>query len=449
MAVNEFELLADAEVRASAYLKAVNTRCVYPDEKAIEALSQFEEALPQTGHGPTECLALLDDAGSPATVASNGPRYFGYVVGASLPVAAAADRLIATWDQSGDTPAAAVIEKIAARWVLDILDLPGGSAVGFGTSATACGLSCIAAARRALLKRQGWDLDENGLVGAPRLKVVVSERIHVVVLKALRVLGFGKKDILTAPTNDYGAVDPARLPPLDDKTILCLQAGEVNTGEFDPFNEILPVAAAAGAWVHIDGAFGLWARATSKHKHLTAGIELADSWTTDGHKWLNTPYDCAMAICRDADALAETMNSDAVYATASKDAQRNLTLEFSRKARGILIWAALRSLGRSGVASLIEGHISQAAKAAAALKKAGFTVLNRVVLNQVLIACEDDNVTRQVQAAVERSGEAWFGLTRWNDRIAFRLSICSWRTTDKDISRLTDVIIKARDDARS
>ena len=322
--------------------------------------------------------------------------------------------------------------------------MPRESAVGFGTSATACTIGCLTAARRALLAKHGWDFDADGLIGAPEVKVIVSNVVHITVKKALRMLGFGVNRLLIAPTDEFGRIDPEQLPTIDDLTILCLQAGEVNTGEFDPFETLIPVAKKAGAWVHVDGAFGLWARASRTAAHLASGAELADSWTTDGHKWLNTPYDGAMAICRDADALARAMNSDAVYATAAADAQKNLTLEFSRRARGIPIWAALRTLGRNGVAEMVDRHIGQAHRLATALRKAEFDVVNRVVLNQVLVRGSDDDATRAIRAAVEASGKAWFGATMWRGRPAFRLSVSSWRTRDQDIDDLVDLLVQAR-----
>ncbi len=446
--MNELSLIADADQRASNYIASVDTRRVFPDQAAISALSAFSEALPQQGRNPSDTLAMLDEIGSSATVVSNGPHYFGFVIGASLPSAAAAERLMLAWDQCAssfdNSPIAATLEKVAAGWVLDALNLPRESAVGFGTSATACTIGCLTAARRALLAKQGWDFDADGLIGAPEVKVIVSDVVHITVKKALRMLGFGVNRLLIAPTDEFGRIDPAQLPTIDDLTILCLQAGEVNTGEFDPFETVIPVAKKAGAWVHVDGAFGLWARASCKAAHLASGAELADSWTTDGHKWLNTPYDGAMAICRDADALARAMNSDAVYATAAADAQKNLTLEFSRRARGIPIWAALRTLGRNGVAEMVDRHIGQAQRLAAALLKADFDVVNRVVLNQVLVRGSDDDATRAIRAAIEASGKAWFGLTMWRSRPAFRLSISSWRTRDQDIDDLVDLLVQAR-----
>lgn len=446
--MDELSLLRDADERGLAYTASVGKRRVFPDDAALKNLEAFTEPFPATGFAAAATLELLDSVGSPATVASNGPNYFGFVIGASLPSAAAAERLMIAWDQcafSYDTsPVAATLERVAAGWVLDALDLPRDSAVGFGTSATACTIGCLTAARRTLLAAAGWDFDRDGLFGAPEIRVVVPDLVHVTVKKALRLLGFGTDHLVVAPTDAWGCVDPDLLPPMDDMTILCLQAGEVNSGEFDPFDTLVPRAKASGAWVHIDGAFGLWARASAQVPSLTNGVELADSWTVDGHKWLNTPYDGAMAICRDADALAQAMNSDAVYATAAKYAQKNLTLEFSRRARGIPIWAALRTLGRDGLAELIDRHIAQASRLANGLRAAGFDVLNRVVLNQVLVRGRDDAETIAIREAVQQSGEAWFGPTVWRGRPAFRLSVSSWRTCDRDIDALIELLVLTR-----
>lgn len=450
--MDELKLLADADARGLRYVEGNATRRVFPSNEAIAALSEFDEPLPTSGLPAEDTLSLLDRAGSPATTASNGPRYFGFVIGAALPAAAAAERLMLAWDQCASTfdnsPVAATLERVAGRWLLEALDLPRESAVGFGTSATACTLGALATARRALLARQGWDFDRQGLMGAPEIKVVVSELAHITVKKALRILGFGLDRIVYASVDMYGRVDAARLPPLDDRTILCLQAGEVNTGEFDPFAPIIARARDAGAWVHVDGAFGLWARTASSAglNALCEGIEGADSWTTDAHKWLNTPYDCAMVICRDATALAEAMNSDAAYLSASADAQKNLTLEFSRRARGIPVWAALRTLGSGGVAAMIERHHAQARRIGAELERLGYEVLNRVVLNQVLFRCETDAQTQALRSAVQASGETWFGGTTWQGRPALRFSVSSWRTRDEDIEALVQLLASLRGD---
>ncbi|MEX3980136.1 aspartate aminotransferase family protein [Paraburkholderia sp. EG287A] len=450
--MDELKLLADADARGLRYLEGNATRRVFPSNEAIAALGAFDEPLPASGLPAEDTLSLLDRVGSPATTASNGPRYFGFVIGAALPAAAAVERLMLAWDQCASTfdnsPVAATVERIAGRWVLEALDLPRESAVGFGTSATACTLGALATARRAQLARQGWDFDRRGLMGAPEIKVVIPELAHITVKKALRILGFGLDRIVYAAVDAHGCVDAARLPPLDDRTILCLQAGEVNTGEFDPFAPIIARARAAGAWVHVDGAFGLWAR-TSSLAALTEGIEGADSWTTDAHKWLNTPYDCAMVICRDATALAEAMNSDAAYLSASADAQKNLTLEFSRRARGIPVWAALRTLGRGGVAAMVERHHAQAQRIGAELGRLGYEVLNRVVLNQVLFRCATDAQTQALRSAVQASGETWFGGTIWQGRPALRISVSSWRTRDEDIEALVQLLASLRGDPRA
>jgi len=444
---NEHTLMIDADTRAAAYRHSVSTRPVFPRDDAIKALRVFDENLPDSPSEAQEMLALLDEVGSPATTVSTGPHYYGFVIGGVLPAAAAADRMVSVWDQCAsshiNSPIAAKLEDIAGQWVLDILDLPRSSAVGFGTSATACGLSCFAAARRELLSRQGWDLDNDGLIGAPEIKVVVSDISHITIFKALRILGFGKRHLLVAKTDKRGRIDSATLPPLDDKTILCLQAGEVNSGDFDPFVPLMDKAEAAGAWVHVDGAFGLWARATKTHRHLTEGLERADSWTTDGHKWLGTPYDSAMAIVKDGDAFARALNADAVYATAETHAQKNLTLEFSRRARGIPIWAALKTLGRAGVRDMVERHCRQAQMLAAGIDgKNGIKVLTDVPLNQVLCTMTGDETPAEFSARMSASGKLWFGTTVWRGKPAFRLSVSSWRTTNADIERAIAVLTK-------
>lgn len=439
----ETDLMQRTDACALTYIVGVASQRVTPSPQSLALLSAFDEPLPQAGCDGGEVIDLLHAMGSPNTVVSNGPNYYGFVLGAALPVAAAADRLALAWDQCASSPdsspVAGVLEAIAARWLLDILDLPRASAVGFGTSATACAITCLTAARRELLKRKGWDFDGDGLDGAPPVRIVMPQTAHITMKKAARVLGFGLNRVVFAPCDEHGRVDPAQLPPLDDMTILCLQAGEVNTGEFDRFTDIVPVANRAGAWVHVDGAFGLWARAGS-NPELTAGIDGADSWTTDGHKWLNTPYDGAMAICRHAGALAEAMNSDAAYSQAAWDAQKNLTLEFSRRPRGIAIWAALKGLGRDGVRDMVDRHCRLAGKVADGLREAGYEVLNRVVLNQVLARAGNDAQTQAIMQAVQDSGEAWFGPAIWRDRPAFRISLSSWRTEDSHVDKLIDLM---------
>lgn len=442
----EADLLAEADRRAADYLRSVNTKRVFPDHAALADLKRFDEPFPENGLGALNSLVKLDRFGAPASVTTNGPNYFGFVVGACLPAAAAADRLLLAWDQCAssfdNSPIADKLERVAAGWILEALDLPRQAGVGFGTSATASNLACLAAARRSLLKRQGWDLDQDGVFGAPEIKVVISELGHVSVKKALRILGFGSKRLILAPCDAAGRIDEARLPPLDAHTIVCLQAGEVNSGEFDPFAPIIARAKAAGAWVHVDGAFGLWARASHALAPLAAGVEGADSWALDSHKWLNTPYDGACAICADRDALSGALNADAVYAQASPSSQKNLTLEFSRRARGVAIWAVLRSLGRDGLSAMIERHVALAQYLAAGLRAAGLEILNRVVINQVLVRAYSDEETIRIRQAAIDTGQTWFGATQWQGRPAFRLSISSWRTQKPDVDALLALLTR-------
>jgi glutamate/tyrosine decarboxylase-like PLP-dependent enzyme len=442
--IGELALMEDADRRARAYTAGIGARPVFPTAEAVRDLGSFDEPLPDRGREAAETLALLDKYGTPATVETNGGRYFGFVTGATLPAAAAAERLVLAWDNAGlahvTSPTAAKVEAVAARWVLEALDLPRTAGVGFTTSAGAGTVIALAAARRALLHRHGWDVDEHGLTGAPQIRVVASELAHVVITKALRVLGFGATQIALARADEFGRVDPGQLPPIGDTTIVVLQAGEVNTGEFDPFTDIIPAARAAGAWVHVDGAFGLWARASPLHRYLTLGVEGADSWTVDGHKWLNTPYDSAVVILADRAQMAQTMTSDASYSHTSADSQKNLTLEFSRRPRGIAIWAALRTLGRDGVADLIEGTVALAAEIAQGMRESGYTVLGRGVINQIIARADTPEETARIVAAAQASGRAWFGTSVWRGEPVMRISVSSWRTTPADVEDLLDLL---------
>ena len=447
---DEAEILALAESQALDYLRSLDSRRVFPDRQALDALSVFDEALPDQGHDALAVLTQLAEVGGQATVASAGANYFGFVIGASLPVAAAAERIALAWDQCAssydNSPVADRIEKTAGRWLLDILDLPKESAVGFGTSATACALTALSAARRVLLRRSGWDLERKGLYGAPPIRVVCPENIHITLRKVFRVLGFGQDNIINVPCDEHGQIVLEKVPPLDSRTLICLQAGEVNTGGFNPFSALLPLAQQAGAWVHVDGAFGLWARASGVHRYLTEGIELADSWTVDAHKWLNTPYDGAMVICRHARELSDAMNSDADYARSEPMAQKNLGLEFSRRARGIPVWAALKSLGRQGVAEMIERHCALARQIAAGLTEAGYRVLNQVQLNQVLVRADTDEQTLAILQAAQNSGETWFGPSIWQGRPAFRISVSSWRTEASHAGKLVALLARLKEE---
>jgi glutamate/tyrosine decarboxylase-like PLP-dependent enzyme len=441
------ELLHDAAARAAAYLAGLPGRPVAPPPDAVGALAALDEPLPERPAEPAEVLALLDRYGSPATVASAGGRYFGFVTGGSLPAALAANWLAGAWDQNAAlavmSPAAMRLEETALRWLVELLGLPGGSGGALVTGATMANVAGLAAARHTLLARQGWDAERQGLFGAPALTVVVGDEVHASVLKALGLLGLGRDRVLRVPVDGQGRMRADALPALDERTIVCLQAGNVNTGAFDPAPEICAAARAAGAWVHVDGAFGLWAAASPRLAYLAAGVEQADSWATDGHKWLNVPYDCGVAICRDPAALRGAMAVVAPYLQASEQREpHHYGPEYSRRARGVEVWAALRSLGRAGTAELIERCCRHAARFAEGLHSAGFEVLNDVALNQVLVSFGDDARTQAVIAAVQQDGTCWCGGTLWQGRAAMRISVSSWATTDDDVERSLAAIVR-------
>ena len=446
------ELLADFSDRALRYLDGLDARAVAPAAEHIEALSRFDEPLPDGPADPRAVLQFLDEVGSPATVATAGGRYFGFVTGGSLPAALAANLLAAVWDQNGAyrvmSPVAAALEEVSANWVRDLLGLPASSGAGFTTGATMANVTALAAARHALLRSAGWDVEEDGLFGAPPIRVVVGDEVHASVLKALSLLGLGRARIERVPVDDQGRLRAETLPALSPATIVCIQAGNVNTGAFDPAAEVCEAAREAGAWVHVDGAFGLWAAASARLAHLTAGFAEADSWATDAHKWLNVPYDSGLAFVRTADDLRAAMTVGAAYLIAGADREPcHHTPDMSRRARGVEVWAALRSLGRSGVADLIDRCCRHARRFADGFRVAGYEVLNDVVLNQALISFGDDATTRRVIAAVQADGSCWFGGTVWQGRAAMRVSVSSWATTDADVERSLAAVLAIADRA--
>jgi glutamate/tyrosine decarboxylase-like PLP-dependent enzyme len=400
--------------------------------------------------GPSDAdavLRLLDRAASPATVASAGPRYFGFVTGGTLPAALGASVLATAWDQNAClevmSPAASALEQAASQWVLELLALPPDAAVGFTTGATMGNFTALAAARQAVLAGVGWDVAERGLFGAPEITVVVGEEVHASLLKALGLLGLGRSRVVRVPVDRQGRMRADAFPPVEAPAIVCLQAGNVNTGSFDPFVSLCEKAHASGAWVHIDGAFGLWALASPAYAPLAEGANLADSWATDAHKWLNVPYDSGLVIVRDAKWLHAAMAATAAYLPEgeSRDGMA-FTPEMSRRARGFEIWAAVRSLGRRGVSDLVARCCRHAAGFAEGLAAAGFEVLNEVVLNQVLVAFGDAERTRRVVAAVQRDGTCWCGGTVWQGRAAMRISVSSWATTEADVERSLAAIVR-------
>ena len=436
--MNTRSLLADAAARAATYLEGLPSRGVAPTPEAVAALADFDRPFPEHPIAAASVLRQLDETGSPGTGASAGGRYFGFVIGATLPAALAANMLASAWDQNAGlvviSPTTAKLETIALRWLLDALHLPSTSAAGFVTGATMANFTCLAAARHSLLAHAGWDVEEQGLFGAPPLTVVVGDEVHVTALKALAMLGLGRARVTRVPADAQGRMRADKLPPLDDRTILLLQAGNVNTGAFDPMAEIIPRARDAGAWVHVDGAFGLWAAATPSRAALIAGVEDADSWALDAHKWLNVPYDSGVAICRDRDALRGATAVSAAYLVQGAEREPcEYVPELSRRARGVDVWAALSALGRSGITEMIERNCRQATRFADGLREAGYEILADVVLNQVLVSFGDDETTRRVIAGIQTDGTCWCGGTVWHGRTAMRISVSSWATTDADV----------------
>jgi glutamate/tyrosine decarboxylase-like PLP-dependent enzyme len=433
-------LLRDACQRALAYLGGLAERRVGPAAEAVAALDRLDFALPGPGRDAAEVLAMLDEVGSPATVASAGPRYFGFVTGGTLPVAQAAAWLGAAWDQNAAltvmSPAAARLNAVALRWVTVLLGLPAGTAGGFVTGATMANATCLAAARDAVLTRHGWDAAGQGLVGAPPVTVVVGAEVHTTVRKALGLVGLGRDRSVVLPADGQGRIDPRALPALDGPVVVCLQAGNVNTGASDPFVPLITWARERDAWVHVDGAFGLWAAASPATARQVTGVADADSWATDAHKWLNTTYDCGIALVRDRAALRAAMETSASYLPSDADAESmHLTPQSSQRARGAEIWATLAALGRDGVAGLVDRTCGLARRFADGMRAAGHEVLNDVVLNQVLVAFGDAPRTDAVIAAVQDDGTCWCGPTTWHGRRAMRVSVSGWNTTEGDIDR--------------
>jgi glutamate/tyrosine decarboxylase-like PLP-dependent enzyme len=426
----------------------VDRRSVAPTAEAMANLNYLDEAWPDEPTDPEIVLQQLDEFGSPATMAQVGPRFFGFVTGGSLPVTVAANWLATAWDQNcgfyNETPGAAFLEQLALRWLLQALHLPPGCGGAFVTGASMANFSALAAARHAVLAQAGWNVEADGLFGAPAVTVVVGAEAHPSLFKALGLLGFGRDRVVKVPVDNQGRMRAEALPPLAGPTIVCVQAGNVNTGACDPFGEICAHAHQSGAWVHVDGAFGLWAAAAPSRAYLTAGVAEADSWATDAHKWLNVPYDSGLAFVREAETLRASMAVSAAYLPQATERRNpsDYTPELSRRARGVEVWAALRCLGRSGLAELIEHTCGHARRFAAGLEAAGYQVLNQVVLNQVLVSFGDPETTRRVIAGIQAEGTCWCGVTVWQGHTAARISVSSWATTAVDVERSLEAIIR-------
>ena len=432
-------LFQSAERYGLTYLSEVRERHVYPKEEDLQNLSCFAEPMPEQTGKAQDIIDQLHSVGAPATVAQIGGRYFGFVNGSVIPAGLAAKNLSIFWDQNTAmqviSPVCSKLEVVVQQWLSDLFGFPAGVVAGFvsGTSmANFCGL---AAARYRLLKKQGWNISEQGMIGAPQLRIVTSKHAHSTIVKAISLLGFGKANIEWVDTDDQGRIIPESMPVLDSRTILILQAGNVNSGSFDPFYDVCGQAKKAGAWIHVDGAFGLWAGATQRLNHLTKGFEEADSWAVDGHKTLNTPYDSGIVMCNDSEALSTSLHMSAGYIIEGDERDGMFfTPEMSRRSRIIELWATLKYLGKSGVDELVYGLHQKAILFAAQISEiVGFRVRNDVVFNQVIVQCDTDSQTESVMRDIQDQGICWVGGSTWFGQKVIRISICAWTTTDEDI----------------
>jgi len=442
------KLLEETMKRAANYLENLSEREVAPSREAVARLAKLNGPFPEQGSEAEAVLAELDEFCSPATMATAGPRFFGFVIGGSLPAALAANWLAGAWDQPAsfyeETPATGFLEQLALGWLINIFRLPSECGGGFVTGATMANFAALAAARHVVLEREGWNVETDGLFGAPPVTVVVGAEAHTTLMKSLGLLGMGRTRVVRVPADGQGRMRAEALPATSGPTIICAQAGNVNTGAFDPFREICKRAHSAGAWVHVDGAFGLWASACPSRAYLTRGIEEADSWATDAHKWLNVPYDSGLAFVKEPDALRAAMAVTAEYLPPTTGHRKpcDYTPESSRRARGVEVWAALRSLGRSGLSDLIERTCNYAKRFAAGLRAAEYEVLNDVVLNQVLVSFGDAETTKKVIAELQEDGTCWCGGTVWQGHTAMRISVSSWATTEADVDRSLEAMLR-------
>lgn len=431
------------------YLSDVFDRNVYPTAEALENLDHFNEQMPINPGNAEAVIDLLHRYGSPATVTTIGSRYFGFVTGSVIPASLAAKNLSLFWDQVSAmqvlSPITSKLETIVERWLVDLFGLPDKTVAGFVSGSSMANFCGLAAARYRILKEQNWDITEKGLFDAPKIRVVTGKHAHATVLKAISLIGLGKSNIEWVDVDDQGRIIPDLIPELDDKTILILQAGNVNSGSFDNFSQICARAKSQGAWIHIDGAFGLWAQATTKLQQLTKGIELADSYAVDGHKTLNTPYDSGIVLCSDKEALVSALHMTGGYIVIGENRDgMYYTPEMSRRARVIELWAALKYLGKKGTDEMITGLHERAQQFAKEISEIpGFQVLNNVVFNQVLISCETDDLTNQTISKIQDLRECWVGGSTWFGKKVIRVSVCSWATTPEDISRSVKSFEKA------
>lgn len=446
-------LLASAQRHASAWFASIDVRPVRATATTDDLRRALGGPLPKQGTDPEVITAILAESGMKGVVASAGPRYFGFVVGGSLPAAVAADWLVSAWDQNAGiyvlSPLVSVVEEITGSWLRELAGFASTMSFGFVTGCQMANFTALAAARHRVLREAGWDVEADGLFGAPPIEVVISEEAHYTISMALRLLGLGANRVHRIPTDSQGRMRPADLAAVlrghRGPCIVCAQAGNVNTGAVDPLNEIAELAKQRAAWFHVDGAFGLWSAASPELAPLVRGVELADSVATDAHKWLNVPYDCGIVFCADEAAHRSAMSLAAAYIVATKDERdpHEFVPEESRRGRAIPVYAALRSLGRHGLAELIERNCRQARRFGQALRGAGYEVLNEVVLNQVLVSFGTAEQTQRTIAAIQQDGTCWCGGTVWKSRTAMRISVSNWSTSDEDVERSIEAILRA------
>jgi glutamate/tyrosine decarboxylase-like PLP-dependent enzyme len=447
------DIFLQAQKYAFEYADSILERNVFPTEEAIQNLEKFIEKFSDAPGNTTDLLEQLHTYGSPASVAQTGGRYFGFVDGGVLPAALAARWLVDFWDQNTAlyviSPITSKLEEICEAWLKDLFSLPAETVAGFVSGSSLAIVCGLAAARYRVLQNQGWDVNKKGLNGAPKVRLVAGREAHGTIIKAIAVLGLGIDNIEWVETDDQGRMLPFALPELDASTILILQAGNVCSGSFDPFDEICDQATKAGAWIHIDGAFGLWVAGSKPLQPLTRGMEKANSWSVDGHKTLNTPYDSGIVLCKDREALVQALHATGSYIAYSEHRDGMMyTPEMSRRARAVELWAALKYLGKSGVDELVSGLHQRAVQISQELAQEGFQILNDVVFNQVVVVCETDELTQRTMELVQKSGECWAGGARWHDKVVIRVSICSWATTEEDITRSVRAFVAARTLAR-
>jgi glutamate/tyrosine decarboxylase-like PLP-dependent enzyme len=450
------ELLGETASYAADFLEGLPDRRVAESATFEELQTSLGGPLPERPTDPREVVSHLAAAADPGVIAIPGGRYFGFVIGGAVPAALAADWLSAVWDQNAGLyvggPSAAVVEEVAGVWTAELLGLPHGVSFGFVTGCQMAHFTALGAARNAVLARTGWNVEERGLIGAPPVHVVVGEERHTTIDRALRFLGLGTDCVVPVAADGQGRMDPgalgSTLERLEGPIIVCAQLGNVNTGACDPCGEIADIVASTGAWLHVDGAFGLWAAASPSLRHLVRGAERADSWATDFHKWLNVPYDNGIAFCAHPEPHRAAMSVRASYLVHADEGgprdQMDWNPEFSRRARGLPVYAAIRSLGRSGIAELVERCCAHARRFGEALAEApGVAVLNDVVLNQVLVRFGDDERTRAVIDAVQEDGICWLSGTTWHGQAAMRVSVSNWSTTEDDVARSIESILRA------